>query len=76
MLLLPRTNLKVKKTCQIAVQAEVIVPQHPHVPHPAPTENVGNTIDLPTEHEEADVESTTTETMARAAPLNVNVIIC
>ena len=67
------TNPEVKKTCDVAVQAEVILP--PHVVHPTPTENVDDTLGHPTEPEEADVKSAITETTSRTAPpLNANAI--
>ena len=61
------TNPEVRKTCETAVQAVPVLP--PHVA-PHTTENVD-----PTEPEEADVDSATTETTSRAAPpLNANAI--
>ena len=40
------TNPEVKKTCDVAVQAEVIL--SPHVVHHTPTENVDDTLGHPT----------------------------
>ena len=66
------TNPEVRKTCETAVQAVPVLP--PHVA-PHTTENVDDTLGHPTEPEEADVDSATTETTSRAAPpLNANAI--